>query len=55
MKRMLYVAYALLVVVICTTMVYRDRMGQGYRSSGTSSGGVGGFGGGGGYSSGGHK
>jgi uncharacterized membrane protein YgcG len=55
MKRMLYVAYALLVVMICTTMVYRDRMGQGYRSSGGSSGGIGGLGGGGGYSSGGHK
>jgi uncharacterized membrane protein YgcG len=54
MKRMLYVAYALLVVVICTTMVYNDRMGQGYRSTGGSTGGLGGFGGGGGYS-GGHK
>jgi uncharacterized membrane protein YgcG len=53
MKRMLYVAYALLVVLICTTMVYKDRMGQGYRSSGSS--GTGGFGTGGGYSSGGHK
>jgi uncharacterized membrane protein YgcG len=55
MKRMLYAAYAVLVVLISVTMVYRDNMGQNYRSTGgTSTGSSGGFGGG-GYSSGGHK
>jgi uncharacterized membrane protein YgcG len=54
MKRMLYLAYALLVVMICTTLVYKDRMGQGYRSGAGSSMGSGAIGGG-GYSSGRHK
>jgi uncharacterized membrane protein YgcG len=53
---MLYAAYALVVLLVCTTTVYRDRTDQNYTNSrGGSSGGGYGAGGGGGYSSGGHK